>query len=53
MMMMMMMTVITVMHHLQDAMTLAKSLRDVFVARGLKKVEKRSKWQFSYEQNSK
>ena len=39
-MMMMMMIIINVMQrgHLQDVMALAKSLRDVFVARGLKKV---------------
>ena len=39
-MMMMMMMIINVMQrgHLQDVMALAKSLRDVFVARGLKKV---------------
>ena len=41
MMMMMMMMIITVMQrgHLQDAIALAESPRDVFVARGLKNVE--------------
>ena len=37
----------------RNAMAIAESLRDVFVARGLKKVEKRSKWHFSYGKNPK
>ena len=41
MMMMMMMIIVTVMQrgHLQDAIALAESPRDVFVASGLKNVE--------------